>query len=412
MEREPAESGPAGASSNPSVGLALVSLQHALIHAQSALMPLVFVQVVARFHVGVDQVGFLVALGNVLSGGIQLIYGWLTRIASRPAILAGGGFVFGAGMTALAASGSWPTFALANVASRLGGSPQHPVGNALLADLYPAWRRGFAISTHIALGNLGTVAVPLVGGWLIATVGWQPAVLAVGLPGLVVAAAIALFVRDHPGRAAAVADGLSWRAAFGRLVTDRSLRWLLVASSVAAAGRGLGIVTTFVPLELSLVRHLPPATVALLYTLLLAGSVPSPMVAGWLADRIGLRPVVLVTYLAGAFALAAYPLVGADPVALGLVLTAMGLFVFVEGALLQTWLAHLAEPQIRDVAFATYFTVMFVVGSVWAALLSALVGVLGEAVGFPLVFAVMAASFAAAALVTLRLPAGRLGATL
>ena len=52
-----------------------------------------------------------------------------------------------------------PTFAIPNVVSRIGGSPQHPVGNGLLAEQFPAERRGFAISAHIAGGNVGTVIV-------------------------------------------------------------------------------------------------------------------------------------------------------------------------------------------------------------------------------------------------------------
>ena len=53
----------------------------------------------------------------------------------------------------------------ANLISRVAGSPQHPVGNGLLAEQFPAERRGFAISAHIAGGNVGTVAVPLLGAW-------------------------------------------------------------------------------------------------------------------------------------------------------------------------------------------------------------------------------------------------------
>ena len=104
------------------------------------------------------------------------------------------------------------TFAIPNVVSRIGGSPQHPVGNGLLAEQFPPERRGFAISAHIAGGNVGTVVVALIGVPLIAAVGWRGASIVFGLPAIAVAIAILLFVRERgTDRAAAVASGIGPR---------------------------------------------------------------------------------------------------------------------------------------------------------------------------------------------------------
>jgi MFS family permease len=383
----------------PRLSLGLLSAQHALIHAQTALMPLVFVQVIAAWHVGVDQVGLLLAVANALGGGLQLAWGALSRVVPRPLILGGGGLTFGLGMSAAAATSSWIPFSAATVVGRLGGSPQHTVGHALLAEQFGPARQTFAISTHIALGNLGTVAIPLVGGWLIATGGWQAAVLALGLPALVVGAAIAGLVREAgTDRDAAIEHG-------GTISTLRSLRRepelirLFVASSVAAAGRGLGILTTFVPLYLALVLGLDTGTVALMYTLLLAGSVPAPIVAGWLAERVGHRPVLVGSYVLAAASLALFVAAGHEIPIVWVALGFMSAFVFEESSLLQAMLAEVARPAIRDVAFSAYFTLMFAVGAVWAAVLGAIVGASGNAAGFPICFGLMAASYLVAAAV-------------
>ena len=58
-------------------------------------------------------------------------------------------------MAAQALATGFLSFAIPNIASRIGGSPQHPVGNGLLAEQFPTERRGFAISAHIAGGNVG-----------------------------------------------------------------------------------------------------------------------------------------------------------------------------------------------------------------------------------------------------------------
>jgi len=395
----------------PRVTLGLVSAQHALIHAQTALLPLVFLPVIAAYGVGVGSVAFLLAASNLLAGVAQLVYGPLTRVMARRSILGLGGLVFGAGMSATALATSWATFSAATIVGRVGGSPQHPVGNALLAEQYPAERRGFAISTHIGIGNLGTVAVPLVGGWIIATAGWRPAVLAVGIPALVVAVLILAFVRETGAdREIAIAHG-STRAAFRAVARERDLRWLFAASSVAAAGRGLGIVTTFVPLYLSRVLGLDTMTVTLMYTLLLVGSVPAPIVAGRLSDRLGHRRVLVVSYILGAASLFLLVVAGDRIPLVWLAIGFMSAFVFEESALLQALLADVAPTPIRDVAFSAYFTLMFGVGAVWAAVMGAIVALLGDAAGFPVAFLVMAASFLLAAVVVLPIRAGRTPST-
>jgi FSR family fosmidomycin resistance protein-like MFS transporter len=404
----PAPAGPGSAVDvRPRVTLGLISAQHALIHAQTALLPLVFLPVIAAYGVGVESVAFLLAASNLLAGVAQLAYGPLTRVISRRSILGVGGLVFGAGMSAMALATSWATFSVATIVGRVGGSPQHPVGNALLAEQYPAERRGFAISTHIGIGNLGTVAVPLVGGAVIATAGWQPAVLLVGIPALVVAVLILAFVRETGAdRRIAIAHG-STRAAYRAVARERDLRWLFAASSVAAAGRGLGIVTTFVPLYLSRVLGLDTMTVTLMYTLLLVGSVPAPIVAGRVSDRLGHRRVLVVSYVLGAASLALFVVAGDRIPLVWLAIGFMSAFVFEESALLQALLADVAPTPIRDVAFSAYFTLMFGVGAVWAAVMGAIVGVLGDAAGFPVAFLVMAASFLLAAVVILPIRAGR-----
>ena len=77
----------------------------------------------------------------------------------------------------------------------------------------------------------------------------------------------------------------------------------------------------------------------------------------------------------------------------------MGLFSFAESPQLQALLADVAPAPIRDVTFALYFTLAFGVGSLWVALYGAIIDVLGETAGLPIVFGLMAASFVAAAVV-------------
>jgi MFS family permease len=386
----------------------LLSGAHAVNHAQAALLPLVYLAIIDEFAISVGAIALLAAVGNIAAGLLQLAYGAVTRFLSRRTVLAAGGLVFGGGMAAQAAAPSFQAFALANVVSRLGATPQHPVGNGLLAEQFPPHRRGFAISAHIAGGNVGTLAIPLVGTWLILEYGWRPTVVIFGLPAILIGLAVWLLVHETGAdRAAARAQG-SVRDAFRAILRDRDLLWIYAASVIGGGGRGLGVVNVFVPLYLARVAGFDAQTVGLMYTVLLVGSVPGPVVAGWLSDRVGRKPVIVGAYLAGAVALAAFVLAGRDPFWLWVAIVLLGAFTFVESPQLQALLADLAPSGIRDVSFATYFTLAFGVGSLWTALYGALIELSGEAAGIPLSFWLMAGGFVLAALIVLpiRVPAG------
>ena len=382
----------------PNLTLALLSVAHAFNHAQVALLPLVYLAVIPVFHIGVADVAILVAVGSLLSGFTQLTFGLVTRYVPRRLILGAGNVVFGSAMAAMAFTASFLPFAFFNVVSRIGGAPQHPVGNALIAEQFPPRRWAFAIAAHISGGNLGSVAIPIVGSGVIAAVGWQGALIVFGLPTLVLGALMAGLIHETSAdRDAARAEG-SARELYASLLKDRDLLFLFASAAIAGGGRGLGVLTTFVPLYLALVRHLEPGLLAAMYAVLLAGSVPAPLVAGWLADRVGHKPMLVVTYLGGALALVIFVLAGSSVPLLWLGIVLLAIFNFAESPQLQALLADIVPARTRDVAFSAYFTLAFGVGSLWIAGYGAVIAVLGDSAGFPIVFAIMAAAFVAAAI--------------
>jgi MFS family permease len=385
----------------PNRSLWLLSAAHAVNHAQAALLPLVYLAIIPEFHIDVAAIALLVAIGNISSGLVQFSYAVLTRFMSRRTLLTIGGVVFGGGMAAQGLATSFGLFSVANVLSRVGGSPQHPVGNGLLSEQFPAERRGFAISMHIAGGNVGTVVVPLLGAWLIAGYGWRWTVVLFGVPAILIAVAIWLLVRESGAdRAAARAHG-SLRTALRDVVGDRNVLLVFLSAMLGGGGRGLGVLNVFVPLYLSLVLHLDVTTVALMYTLLLVLSVPGPIVAGTLSDRFGRKPLILAAYFGGAVSLVAFVVAGASVPLLWIAIFALGIFNFVESPQLQALLSDITPPALRDATFAAYFTLAFGFGSLWVALYGWVIATFGETAGLPITFFLMAAAFVAAALTVL-----------
>ena len=385
----------------PTRSLGLLSIAHAVNHAQAVLLPLIFVAIIAEFGVGIDTIAFLSALGAFLAGAVQLSYAGLTRVVSRRRLLGYGGILFGGGFAAQALASSFITFAIPNVVSRIGSSPQHPVGNGLLAEQFPPERRGFAISAHIAGGNVGTVVIAIIGPPLIAAIGWRGASVVVGMPAILIAIAILIFVRElGTDRAAAVASG-SVRSAIGRVVRDVDLRWLFLTSVLGGGGRGLGVVNLFVLLYLTFVLGIDATTAGLMYSALIIFSVPMPLIVGSLSDRYGRKPLIVLVYVGGAIGFVVFLAAGSSIPLLWLGIVIMGLFSFAESPQLQALLGDIAPPSIRDASYALYFTLAFGVGSVWVVIYGLVIDAFGNATGLPIVFGLMALSFVLAALATL-----------
>jgi MFS family permease len=378
----------------PRLTLALVSTAHAVIHAQSALLPLVYPIVVVEFALNERDIGTFIAITTAIGGTMQLAHGLLTRYVARPLLLALGQLVFGTGLLIGGLSQSIGHLLGAISVARIGSSPQHPVGNALLADLFPPERRGFAISSHIAGGNVGTILVPFVGGAMLLALGWQTTLALFGVPALVMGVLIALFVREeHPDyRQRARASG-SVRAQLREVIGRRDLRLILAASLVAAGGRGLDIVAPFMVLYLAGPLGFDDSTVGFLYALLLVGAVVGPLLAGILSDRFGRRGVLVTYYVLSAAGILAFVGAGANLFLLVPLLLPFGTAVFSESPVLQAYLADRAAGPMRDVAFAVYFTFAFGIGAFWAFV----IGFVANAVGYPIAFGVMAASYLVAA---------------
>jgi MFS family permease len=385
----------------PNRSLVLLSVAHAVNHAHAVILPLIFLRLIDEFEVGVESIAFLAAIGNLASGFVQLSYAQLTRMVSRRRLLGAGGLLFGGGFMAQALANGFLPFAVPHVLSRIGGSPQHPVGNGLLAEQFPANRRGFAISAHIAGGNVGTVVIAVIGVPLLGALGWRGTAVAIGLVTVLVSIAVLALIREHgTDRVAAVAGG-NVGVALGRVLADRDLRWLYLTSVLGGGGRGLGVVNLFVLLYLSEVIGLDERTYGLMYGALMVFSVPMPLLAGWLSDRFGRKPLILAAYLGGTAGFLVFILAGSNLALLWAGIVLMGLFSFAESPQLQALLSDIAPPAIRDASYAVYFTLAFGVGSLWVMLYGFVIEALGESGGVPVVFGLMAAAFLAAALGTL-----------
>lgn len=400
--------------------LFLVSGAHAVIHAMAVLMPLIYPLIQVQYHLSYTQIGLIVAIPNAIGGFLQILFGLLSRFILRKVMLGVGNILVGVSTFFTGTIVGFWSLMLWSTLSRIAGAPQHPVGSSYLSDRYGRKRHGYALAWHVAGGNIGTLAVPLIAGPLLGLWGWRPLLYIAALPGIVFGIAILILVdeRDPLDRRiiaqkqsnqASARPERGWKAAIRAMLQplrNRTLAIIMAVSIIAAGGRGLGTVTTYVPLYLQNVRHLNGGTISILFTLLLLGSVLGPLLGGRLSDWIGRRRILLIFYGASALTTILFLYLAAPGMSMWLIpatLLLMGFAVYAESPLLQAYLADTASPESRDAAFGLYFALAFGVGSIWSGILGWII----DHFGFNGAFLTMTISYIVAGLLLLLIPKER-----
>ncbi len=401
--------------------LTLVSAAHAVIHAIGVLMPLIYPIIQVEYHLSYTQIGLIVAIPNAVGGFLQIGFGLLSRYILRKFMLGVGNILVGISTFFTGtASGFWSLMAW-RMMSNIAGAPQHPVGSSYLTDRYGRKRHGYALAWHVAGGNIGTLAVPLIAGPLLGLWGWRPVLYLAALPGILIGIAILILV-DEKGlldrrvvqhtQNENTPDSEKPVSAFKAMfqpLRSRTLVIIMLVSIIAAGGRGLGNVTTYVPLYLQNILHYKSNVISVFFTLLLLGSVFGPLLGGRLSDRVGRKAMLLVFYGGSALTTWLFLFVAAPGMPawlLPIALVLMGFAVYAESPLLQAYLADSASPAMRDTAFGLYFALAFGVGSVWSAILGWLI----DHFGFGAAFWTMALSYLVAGALLLLLLAEKLAA--
>jgi predicted MFS family arabinose efflux permease len=130
---------------------------------------------------------------------------------------------------------SFSQLVTARLAVGIGESGCQPIGYALIADYFPGSRRATAIGWFMLGNSAGVAAGFALGGWLGQAYGWRMAFICVGLPGLLLASILAVYLRGAPrprARASLGGPAPSLRHGVPLLLRNRNYRWALIANGV------------------------------------------------------------------------------------------------------------------------------------------------------------------------------------
>lgn len=233
----------------------------------------------------------------------------------RTRLLAASCLLWALATMACGLAGGFLVLVLIRMAVATAEAPATPTAFSLIADLYPPHRRSFAISCFTAAPTFAALIGLAGGAWLVETHGWRTTFILIGLPGLLIAALLAVTVREpQRGRweinhVPAAPQGMLRTAL--ELWREPALRCLLIAGGFCTlSGYALAMWNASF-----LVRsHGLSLQQAGLLAGLVGGGVAAigTLTSGWLTDRLAQRSrlwligIPLLGNLIGGLAIAAY----------------------------------------------------------------------------------------------------------
>jgi MFS family permease len=376
------------------LALGLISTCHTLNHLQYSITSVIFPVVMKELGFGLFQLGVISAVSNFVGQGLQVVYGFISGMFRRTAILGAGNVIVGITAMLQYFIGSYPQLLAARVIIDAGSSPQHPLGSSILSRYYPK-ARGWALTFHHSAGNLGSFIGPALASLALLYMGWRTAFVVFGIFSL--AMGLSLFLlRDYTSTAEeSDAKRNIFKANVNAYLLCLKNRKIIITSlvlMVGAAGRGTGVNATYLVPFFMERFNVTASTGGMLLTVMTGAGLVGPLLIAWFSDRLGKRtPITQLTLLLSAIMtvwLAQHSELG-WLFYVNLVL--YGSVVQARGSLTQTMIGDFASPELTDAAFSIYYFVGFISGPIW----TLIIGYMMEHYGFAPAFYVAAGTYIA-----------------
>lgn len=323
-------------------------------------------------------VGLVEGLAETTAAAVKILAGALTDRSGKrkPLMLLGYGLA-GLVRPLIGLSTSWAMVLALRVTDRIGKGLRGAPRDALIADVTPAHQRGAAYGLHRAMDHLGAVIGPLVAALLLRQGGLdvRDVFLLAGVPAALVMVLLVVGVREPavPPPRSAQRPKLAWRT------LPPGLRRMVVAIGLFTLGNSTD---AFLLLALT-DAGLPLAWVAAAWSAHHVVKVVSTALFGRLSDRLGRKGLVLAGWALYAAVYLGLAVVDSLQATVALFL-AYGVYFGLTEPVEKAWVADLAPPEQRGVAFGVWQAVV-ALGALPASLAFGLVwNRWGEAAAFTL----------------------------
>jgi MFS family permease len=241
-----------------------------------------------------------VTYGNAFSKvAVAILFGFIAgrlvdRIGPRRPMIFGI-LCVGVALVGLSTVTSFGLFLLFWVFNALGYLFGGPLPNQVLLSRHFKATRGRAMGiAYVGIG-VGFFFVPQISKFLIGSVGWRDALKILALIVIAAAMPLVLMLREGNAPAPAPAAGGPAPPPLGRVLRTGSF-YLLALGSMASIG-AVGGANQHLKLLLTKNLHWSQADAFNLLSVVAASSLVGRLGAGWLADRIGPKRVMLIIYM-------------------------------------------------------------------------------------------------------------------
>ena len=362
---------------------------HVLHDGFSDLLYVLFPVWQAAFGLSFAQVGLLKTMYSGSMAALQVPASLLAERVGERALLAFGTLVAAAGFIVSGWTAGFLGLALCLMLSGAGASVQHPLGAALTSRAFEGDKLRAALSTYNFSGDVGKVLLPALCAALLAVLDWHAVTSLMGALGLAAALAIWFAVPRELHQEISAADvpdaPAAVEAAPGSAVSALANPGFVSLSAIGVidSATRMGFLT-LLPFVL-IAKGASVTQVGFALSLTFAGGAAGKFFCGLIAARAGVLRTTILTELATAAGIVALL-----PLSLEvsmLLLPAIGIALNGTSSVLYGTVAEIVPGARRARAFGVFYTLTIGAGAVSPLLY----GLLGDAIGVPRTFGVIAA---------------------
>jgi len=273
--------------------IALIGTGHFLSHFYMVVLPVLFPVLAPALGVTYTQLGLAITAFSLGSGLFQAPVGFAVDRYGAKAILIAGVALEGLAFLLIGVTGSYVFLLVLMTLAGIANSVYHPADYAILHASVAEKRIGRAFSIHTFTGFFGGAVAPALVLGLQAQIGWQNALIAIGLSGLVMAVLLMLYGRslaDVGGRKKpGESKGGTMRDGLDLVFSKPVLAGLFLFVCIALVGGGINGFGTVAMVD-GLGLDLEWAGIGL--TAFLSGMAGGVLIGGVIADRTGRHDLV------------------------------------------------------------------------------------------------------------------------